>query len=289
MAKPFLKWVGGKRKLIPFLMELIPDNIETYYEPFVGGGAFFYALEENKLFKNAVINDFNKELINAYSVIKSNLSQLIYNLQLLKDSYHSGNKEEFYYIVRNNYYLVKNNFTGIQASVGNSATERAARFIFLNKCCFNGMYRVNKKGKFNVPFGKHANPPILQSDVLIECEKALTNTIVLNGDFEPAIANAKSGDLIMCDPPYVPISKTSNFTSYTESGFNIAEQERLSKCMKSLANNGVSVIISNSNTEIVRDLYSGLNIHEVQMARNINSDATKRSKITELVITNLSP
>lgn len=271
--QPFLKWAGGKRQLLPQLRKYYPEKFNTYYEPFVGAGAVLFDLKP----KNAVINDTNEELINLYNVIKNEgkLELLINSLQTHK------NEKEYFYEVRE--------WDRQEIYKELPDWKKASRFIYLNKTCFNGLYRVNSKGFFNVPYGKYKNPDYVNEDVLRAVHQYLNknNIEIMNTDFEKAVINAKSGDFIYFDPPYDPISKTSSFTSYTGNGFGENEQIRLRDTFKKLYENGCYVLLSNSNTEFIKSIYSeipGVEIVEVDANRSINSKGDKRGKIKEVLI-----
>ncbi len=256
--KPFVKWAGGKRQIIHILKNEIPEKFNTYIEPFVGGGALFFELLPEK----AIINDINEELINAYIVIKNNVEQLIENLKKHK------NEEEYYYKIRA---VNPKNLNPI---------ERASRFIYLNKTCFNGLYRENSKGEFNVPFGRYKEPKILEEDNLRAISEFLNNTdiLILNRDYKDVCKMAKKGDLVYLDPPYYPISKTASFTKYTKYDFSENDQIELSKIFRELDRKGCYVILSNSNTEFIKNLYKEYIIKELEVNRAINSKATERKK-----------
>lgn len=272
--KPFTKWVGGKRQLLPDLMELIPTDFNYYFEPFVGGGALFFELQP----KHAVINDNNKELILAYKIIKDDVEALISELEK-----HKKNNSKDYYLD-----LRSVDRDGRIDSMND--VERAARILYMLRVNFNGLYRVNSNNQFNVPYGKYKNPKILDKDNLREISKYLNNNniSILNGDFEDAIKDAKKGDLVYFDPPYVPLSPTENFTGYTADGFGYTEQVRLRDVFVELDKRGVYVIISNSSADLVYELYKPVakKIIEVGATRMINSNAKKRGKVNELLIAN---
>lgn len=265
-AKPFIKWAGGKSGLLPSIHSLLPQNtsFNTYYEPFLGGGAVFFSLQP----ANAVLNDSNHDLIELYQIVRDDVENLIDHLK-------------FHYNEMNYFYMVRE-----QDPATLSPVERAARFIFLNKTCYNGLYRVNSKGKFNVPFGKYSNPLICDPVGLRSASLALSHTTLLNVDFETATSTACADDFVYFDPPYDPINSTSSFTSYTSSGFNSSEQYRLAENVKRLNDIGVKVMISNSDTPLIRDLYSHYQIIEVQAKRAINCKPGGRGKISELLIMN---
>lgn len=260
--------MGGKTQLLDQLLPFFPESFDTYYEPFIGGGAVFFTLAAQGRFKNAVLNDWNPELVNVYQAIKEFPEALIGALEGLRYD--------------------KEVFLEVRAMDPNtmSRIDRAARTIYLNKTCFNGLYRMNKKGQFNVPFGKFAKPPkILDAENIRACCEVLKNVTLKSGDFSYAIKTAKEGDLVYLDPPYVPLTVTSNFCSYTSDGFSIDDQVRLKECCIDLADRGVKVIASNSSAPLVRELYEPrFDIHEVSARRNINSKANGRGAITELVM-----
>lgn len=272
--KPFTKWVGGKRQLLPELLELLPSSFGGYYEPFIGGGALFFELAPEK----AVINDNNKELVLAYQVIKDDVESLIDELKKHKEH----NSKEYYLDLRS---------ADRDGRIENmSDVERAGRILYMLRVNFNGLYRVNSKNQFNVPYGKYKNPKILDEDNLRNISKYLNDNdiAILNGDFETATQNAKRGDLVYFDPPYVPLSPTESFTGYTADGFGYEEQVRLRDLFVDLTKRGVYVIVSNSSAELVYELYKPFakTIFEVGATRMINSNAKKRGKVNELLIAN---
>ena len=270
ITRPFLKWAGGKRQLLPILTKSIPKKYDTYFEPFVGAGALLFDLQPKK----AVINDTNKDLINCYIVIRDNLDELIEDLKKYK------NEEEYFYQIRD--LDRKDSFRD------KTPVEKASRTIFLNKTCYNGLFRVNSQGYFNVPFGRYKNPKYVDSDILKSIQEYLINNSVtiLNCDFEEAVKDAKKGDFIYFDPPYHPLSKTSSFTGYGVNGFSEDEQERLHRVFSELDRRGCSVMLSNSATDFIYNLYGGFNIKTIQANRNINSNATGRGKIDEVLVLN---
>ncbi|MFA5211311.1 MAG: DNA adenine methylase [Patescibacteria group bacterium] len=272
--KPFVKWVGGKRQLLKQFKELglyPPDEFNplkhTYFEPFVGGGAVFLDL----LPKNAVISDLNSDLITTYKVVKNDVEKLI---KLLKTYKYS---KDFFLKIRS------------QKSSSLSEIQIAARFIYLNRTCFNGLYRVNSKGEFNVPFGKYNNPLICDEDNLKKISKALKNVKIYNEDYKNVLKRSKKGDFIYFDPPYYPINKTSSFTSYTSKEFLEKEQLELRDTFLELHRRGCFVMLSNSNTPFINKIYSdfkGIKINKIEANRNINSKASGRGKIKEVLIIN---
>lgn len=279
IIRPFLKWAGGKRQLLPELNKYKPTGFlksqKTYYEPFVGAGAFLFDLQHEK----AVINDVNEELINCYEVVKNSLDELIIILQ----KYQEKNSED-------NYYKIRKLDRQTKKYKALSAVEKAARIIYLNKTCYNGLFRVNSLRQFNVPYGKYKNPNVLDEAVLRAVSTYLNeNEInILNVDFELAVKDAKKGDFIYFDPPYHPVSNTASFTGYDSNGFNKNEQERLKEVFDELTNKGCKVMLSNSKTDFIMDLYDDdrYNIQTVKATRNINSKAFKRGKVDEVLVRN---
>ncbi|MBD2039392.1 DNA adenine methylase [Microcoleus sp. FACHB-672] len=281
VVKPFLKWAGGKRQLLPEILKYVPKKSlskHTYYEPFIGGGALFFELQPKK----AVINDSNWELINCYQVVKDLLDELIEQLTV----YKNNNSEHYYYDVRD-----LDRSTKKYQSL--SPVEKAARIIFLNKTCYNGLFRVNSQGQFNVPFGKYKNPNILDDAVLKAVSNYLnTNQVkLLNTDFEEAVKTAKKGDFVYLDPPYDPVSDTASFTGYDVNGFNREEQKRLKRVFDELTNRGCQVMLSNSCTDFIKELYKDYqdNFKIVRATRNINSNALKRGVVEEILVLNYNP
>ncbi len=271
IARPFLKWAGGKRQLLPEIKKYIPKKFNTYYEPFLGGGAILFNLQP----KNATINDSNPELINCYEVIKDSLDELIEDLK------KHQNEESYYYemreLDRTNRY--KDNYDEV---------ERASRIIYLNKTCYNGLFRVNSQGQFNVPFGRYKNPNILDEAVLKAVSKYLNNNqvIIYNTDFEKSVMKAKKGDLVYFDPPYDPVSHTASFTGYDVNGFDKEEQKRLKSVFDDLTSRGCKALLSNAHTDFIVDLYSNYKIEVISATRSINSNALKRGKISEVLVRN---
>lgn len=265
--KPFVKWAGGKRQLINLLIDNLPAEYDTYIEPFIGGGALLFEVMPNK----AVINDINEELINAYKVIRDNLTELIYSLKQHK------NEESYYYKVRSlsPEYL--------------SPVERASRFIYLNKTCFNGLYRENSKGQFNVPFGKYKNPVIVDEENLKLVSDYLNSADIeiYNTDYKEICKLAKEGDFVYLDPPYYPLTKTASFTKYNKHDFTEQDHLELREVFEELNKKGCYVMLSNSNTEFVKELYRGYNIWEIEASRFINCKGDKRGKAkVEILVKN---
>jgi DNA adenine methylase len=267
-AVPFLKWAGGKGQLLKQYKEFLPlrKQIRRYFEPFIGSAAVFFYLQPS----NALLADSNKILIETYRVIQNDVDNLIRVLGNHK------NDETYFYQVRA---LNPNQM---------SVVERAARFIYLNKTCYNGLYRENKKGEFNVPFGRYANPTICDPERLRTASRALQGVELSIADFEEATAGCDIGDFIYFDPPYIPITATSSFTSYNRDGFTVNDHVRLAETFHRLASKGCSVMLSNSSAPLVYDLYSGrgYTITEIEARRSINSNPNRRGPITELFISN---
>jgi DNA adenine methylase len=261
-----VKWVGGKSFLVPEILPRLPAKINTYYEPFVGGGAVFFALAAEGRFKRAVLGDANEELMITYETIAVNVEAVI---RALKEHVY---EEKHYYEVR------------AQKPRTMNSINRATRFVYLNKTCFNGLHRVNRKGEFNVPFGRHTNPTICDEENLRACSAALKLVTFTSLDFEKTVLVAKRGDAVYTDPPYFPVSVTANFTTYTAGGFSLADQARLRDVAKKLDARGVHVLLSNSDTPLTRKLYRGFKIEEVQAPRRVNSKASKRGNVGELLI-----
>ncbi|MCK4286714.1 MAG: DNA adenine methylase [Candidatus Lokiarchaeota archaeon] len=266
---PFLKWAGGKRQLLSQIDLYIPKSFNKYIEPFVGGGALFFYL----LPKNAILNDINQDLINTYRVIKENVSELITSLKKHK------NEEEYFYKIRS----VDRNLDEFKTW---SDVEKASRIIYLNRCCYNGLYRVNSKGYFNAPFGKYKNPKICNEENLKLVHKVLKDVKLMNTSFELCLNYAKKDDFIYFDPPYVPISESANFTSYTKSSFKKEDQIKLFNVFKELDQKGCKLLLSNSYNEFILKLYKNYQINIVYAKRAINSNPDKRGEIKELLIIN---
>ncbi len=293
MARPFVKWAGGKGQLLDVLRENLPKemgkSIEKYAEPFVGGGALLFALISEYSFKEIYICDNNKELINAYSVIRDYCSELIKTLSDMQTKYSScvsnQEKQEYYYEQRDKYNCLTLN--------SDTCVQKAALFIFINRTCFNGLYRVNKKGCYNVPFGKHENPTICDTENLIKISEALQNVTMRSCDYHDVLNFADEKTFVYFDPPYRPLNATSGFTSYTEDQFNDQNQTELADVYKELSARGARVMLSNSdphnvdeNDDFFDDLYSGFEILRVDATRMINSKSSSRGKIKELLIKN---
>lgn len=271
-GKPFVKWAGGKRQIILELKKFVPNKFDCYYEPFIGGGALFFELAPRK----AVINDSNKELMNVYEVLCCH-NKFVKMCKVLNE-YEALNSSEFYYKIRNQ--------DREKGYVRMPDYKKAARTIYLNKTCFNGLYRVNKKGYFNVPYNKKDRVSTYGGENLLTIHMLLNmNDVTISCvDFEESVKSAKKGDFVYFDPPYD--SETHTFNSYTEEGFGKDEQIRLASVFKDLDKRGVKVMLSNHNTELVNELYKDFNINVIEAKRSINSKGNKRGKVFEVIITN---
>ncbi len=265
---PIVKWVGGKRQLMFELLKNMPKSYNRYFEPFIGGGALFFELQPN----NAYISDTNEELVNLYSVVRDNVYELIEDL-----SKHEVSKE---------YFLEIRNIDRTIEYQDLSNIRRASRFIYLNRTCFNGLYRVNSQGQFNVPFGNYKKPRIVDENNLLNCSVLLQRTEIKCADFSEILTKAKKGDFVYFDPPYVPLNETSNFTSYTKDGFNIDMQFKLREVCDELDSIGVMFMLSNSDTKFVNELYANYEIKRVFASRAVNANANGRGKITEILVRN---
>jgi DNA adenine methylase len=287
-AKPFVKWAGGKRGIIDTLelKGFIPKKFNRYFEPMVGAGAVFFHIAENYNPKKCIISDINSDLINTYKAIKKGVNELIHEVSKIKeDFYNSDKRSEFYYKKRDE-------FNKLKKDKKNHLIYQAALFLFLNKTCFNGLYRVNKKDEFNVPFGRYKNPSIYDEDNLRRISKILQNTTILNQDFEEAVKDTKKGDFVYFDPPYVPLSKTSDFTSYTKMDFRLDDQKRLARVVNDLAKKGCYVMESNSSSDEIKNIfeeYQNLNIYTIDAPRFISCKSDGRKPVEESVINNYEP
>ena len=294
MAKPFLKWAGGKRQLITTIEGVLPKNIEeldTYIEPFIGGGALLFHFLEKNQFKNWHISDVNPELILCYKRIKDSVKLVNTALNKLISEYPTDNESRatFFYEIRSQW----NSNLDIENMSKKKQCERVAQTIFLNKTCFNGLFRLNRKGEFNVPTGKYVNPSFPSNKDLIAVSKALSNVKIHLGAYDSAIDWIEGETLVYFDPPYRPLSKTSSFVSYSKGDFNDEDQNNLAEFCNTLDDRNVKFILSNSdpkNTvpddDFFDDLYSNFTIQRVHAGRAINSNPEKRGKITELLVRN---
>lgn len=276
-AKPFLKWVGGKGQLLPQFEALFPKQYNSYFEPFIGGGAVFFSINPKK----AHINDINKTLAQTYIHIKDNTEKLIKSLKKLENNFLAKDeaaRKEFYYSIREKY-----------NSLSHEDFEKSLYFLFFNKTAFNGVYRENSKGGFNVPIGSYKNPKIVDEENLKVVSKILSNTKITSGSFVDAVKNAKAGDFVYFDPPYHPLSETSSFTSYSKDSFTKEDQIKLRDLFIELDKKGVYVMLSNSSAPFIQEIYSGYRQVPVYANRMINSKSDKRGKISEVVILNYQP
>lgn len=275
--QPFVKWVGGKRGLLSQIIPLIPKEFNNYFEPFVGGGALFFELYSLGLLrdKKVYLFDINSELINTYNIVKTNPSDLIKNLQEFKEK-HS---KEFYYEVRS--WDREENF------LSRDLLQRAARFIYLNKTCFNGLYRVNSKGYHNVPMGSYKNPKICDEETIYSASEALQRATILNTSYKDVLKYASRDDFVYFDPPYYPLTQTSSFTAYNENSFLDKEQIELFEVFKELDMLGSKVAHSNSDAGFIKDLYKEFHVRDIQANRFINSNSSGRIRINEVFIKNL--
>ena len=267
-ATPFLKWAGGKSQLITTYDAFFPKTFNRYFEPFTGGGAIFFHLKNSHKDFKASLSDLNAELINCYTMIRDDVEALIEQLQ------SHPNEAEYFYKLRS-----------IDAKTL-SEIERAARLIYLNKTCFNGLYRVNSKGQFNVPFGRYKNPRTCNETNLRACSAALANVDLNCRPFDHVLKYAKKGDLVYFDPPYHPLSSTANFTSYTRNCFSGDDQEHLAEVFAKLDKRGCHVMLSNSDCAFIRDIFKDFRIETVNAIRAINCKSEGRGKITEVLVLN---
>jgi DNA adenine methylase len=267
-CNPFLKWPGGKRQLLRELIKRLPKEYNRFFEPFVGGGALFFKVKP----EYGYVSDINPDLINLYEVVQNNVQELIENLKKHK------NNEKYFYELRSADRTEEYRYW--------TKVEKASRLIYMNKTCFNGLYRMNSDGHFNVPFGFYKNPNILDEDNLIACSTLLRKTEIALASFEAVEKKARKGDFVYFDPPYVPLNKTSSFTKYYKDDFDLDAQFALRELCDRLTKRGVHFMLSNSYTETVKDLYKSYNVKIVKANRAINCKADGRGKINELIVTN---
>ena len=272
--KPLLKWAGGKRQILPDLISMLPDSWSGYLEPFAGGLALFSELCSRSLISSGKISDTNPELINFYGIVKKFPDDLIESLV----EYRHGNFASFYYRCRAEFNEMRGK--------NNCRVERAALFLYLNRHCYNGLWRVNRKGEFNVPFGRYSNPYIPDSQCIMEFHRSLNSVEIAEQDFAESSSAAKPGNLVYFDPPYSPVSETSNFTDYTAGGFQMKDQERLHRTCVDLDRKGVNFILSNSFSREMLELFGDFSCKRVSARRSINSVAGLRSGHLELIVTN---
>jgi DNA adenine methylase len=268
-AGPFLKWAGGKTQLLADILKLFPDHIATYYEPFVGGGAVFFALAEQQRFDRAVLSDRNEDLVELYTAVRDEVEPLIAHLALHEQAQTS---EEYFYRIRA---LDKSRLDPV---------SRAARLIFLNRTCYNGLYRVNRRGEFNVPFGRYKSPNVCNRSVLRAASRALQNVEIRHDDFETVAKEAGRGDTIYFDPPYHPVSATSSFSAYHSLPFGQDDHRRLARTMAGCAARGAVAVLSNSDTPFTREVFGKFDLRTVLASRAINSVASRRGRVSEILV-----
>jgi len=270
LVGPVLKWVGGKRQILPELLQRLPAKINAYYEPFLGGGALFFGLHPS----TAVLNDSNSELMNVYACIRDNVDEVISILETHK------NEEGYFYELRQmDRSPLFNNLSPVQ---------RAARILYLNRTCYNGLFRVNQQGEFNSPFGFYKNPNIVNAPVLRAVSAFLNKTepLFLTGDYEDALKGIRKGDFVYFDPPYDPVSNSAAFTGYTQHKFSPDAQKRLHKVCEALDSQKINFMLSNSSTPLIHSLYGKFSIELVQARRNVNSAGDKRGDVDEVIVRN---
>lgn len=266
-AEPFMKWVGGKRQILTDIRMHVPPTFGRYFEPFLGGGAVFFDLHATgKVRQRCYLGDANRELVNAYEVVRDDTDKLV---AALRDHAREHSRDHYY---------------AVRSTRCATAVKDAAKTIYLNRTCYNGVYRVNKAGGFNVPIGRYTNPTICDEPNLRACAETLRNAELVAGDFATVLAYAREGDFCYLDPPYVPVSGTSDFTSFTAARFTMADQERLAACARRLKESGVHVLLSNADLPVVRELYAGFGLRRVEAKRAINSKGGKRGAVGELLI-----
>jgi len=274
---PFLKWAGGKGHLLRQILPFVPEEISHYHEPFLGGGALFFAARGKSAKFKAFLSDVNSELINAYMIVKKEPTELLHYLVRLQKQFLASNREKYYYEIRK--------------WEPTASVESAARFIFLNKTCYNGLYRVNSQGHFNVPFSRSKKPGIFNEDNIRSVSQALNDCDAqLNViDYKEAIANCRKGDFVYLDPPYDPSTKTSGFTDYTVDGFTDVDHRELAELFAKLSDRGCLVLLSNSDTPLTRKLYRNYWFSSIEVNRPISCNGKKRRGFRELIVASHSP
>lgn len=300
IARPFLKWAGGKSQLLTELEKRLPAAIresriiDRYIEPFIGGGALFFYLKNHYTIKEAFILDANDELVIAYNIVKNYPKPLLEKLEILQEEYLGKDDEQR----KTFYYEIREAFNIQAAEMGNKPAkdqriQRTAWLIFLNKTCYNGLFRKNRSGGFNVPFGRYKKPTICTRGAILAAHEALKDTEIIRGDFEESRGYVTKESFIYLDPPYRPLNKTSNFTGYSENGFSDEDQERLARYYRDMAGNGAQLLLSNSDPmnqgrgdTFFDTLYTGFRIERVDAVRMINCNAAKRGKISEILVSN---
>ena len=271
-AQPFLKWAGGKSQLLEQFEPYFPASIQSYCEPFLGGGAVFFHLKARFPKLLAALHDNNEELVNCYAAVRDEVQELMRRLDEHLEEFRSHG-ERYYYQVRDQHKL-------------NGTVERASRMIFLNKTCYNGLWRVNGRGEFNVPIGSYRPEKVSLYDRanLLAASRALQDVDLTVQDFRRTLAAAKQGDFVYVDPPYYPLSRTANFTSYTKEEFGETQQKELARLAAQAAKRGAQIMLSNSDTPLTRELYAGFNLKTVQARRAVNCDGSKRGRVSELIV-----
>lgn len=284
MVNPVLKWAGGKRKIADRLIQLFPEKFGTYFEPFLGGAAMFLALNPSA----SVVADVNKHLVNFYSTLVSapqDLSEALESLKVEYDSLSPSAQKDFFYGARAQFNARNVADRGIEQSEMN-LLQRAVIFYSLNKLGFNGLYRENSRGEFNVPFGGKKSFPSIDQQNFLAVAARLKNSTLLTGDFKTAVETSQEGDFVYFDPPYIPLTPSASFTSYSKGGFGLNEQERLAETMRILTTRGVKVMMSNSDTELTRRVFSDFNLVTIEAPRVISSKSSTRGNVLEIVAMN---
>ncbi|MEM0157370.1 MAG: DNA adenine methylase [Thermoplasmataceae archaeon] len=271
MATPILKWAGGKRQIIGEIMERLPPDFRTYHEPFIGGGALFFNLCELRRSTRSVVSDINLDLITLYQIIRDRKDELIRHLHSLG----LGNNSDDYYKARKSYNSIKDD-----------PVMKSALLIYLNRHGFNGLYRLNSSGLYNVPFGRYRNPSLPSDRDISEVSECLSGSTIIHGDFRMTLSGAESGDFVYLDPPYAPLSATSTFTNYSRMAFTWKDQEDLAAMVAEMDRKGVLFLLSNAATDEVEELYSSFRVEKIMARRNINSKPEGRGKIPELIVRN---
>jgi DNA adenine methylase len=271
-AQPFLKWVGGKAQLLVQFDEFLPLKIDRYVEPFIGGGAVFFHLKHRFPQMRAFLRDNNDELINAYKAVRDYPKELMCRLDRHLVAF-LADRETYYYLTRSKHHLPKAEIV-----------ERAARMIFLNKTCYNGLWRVNSRGEFNVPIGSHKNPALYDEENILAASRALEGVHLDTKDFRDTLDETRRGEFVYIDPPYFPVSPTASFTSYTKDEFGGEQQRELAALFAAAAQRGVRLMLSNSDTDFIRKLYHKFKTYTVRARRMVNCDGTKRGQINEVVV-----
>jgi len=292
--RPFVKWAGGKGSLIPQLNNFYPyelknGTIERYIEPFVGGGAVLIDILQKYDIQEVYAFDINIDLINSYNIIKNNVEELINNLKQMETEYLQLEQEER----KNYFYNIRNEYNNYELEENEQNVQRAAQFIYLNRTCFNGLYRVNKNGKFNVPMGNYKNPTICDEDNLRQLSELIQNVEFQYGDYSRSMEYVTENTFVYFDPPYRPLNVTSGFTSYTKEDFNDDNQRELATFYRELNEQNAKLMLSNSNPKNINEddhffdnIYQGFNINQIQASRMINANSNGRGKISEILVTN---